>query len=91
MDVGWMDRSALLYLGIVTVPQVVRQIVPDFRNELLGVVWVETENFTEAFQANVLKVTVGQGFYTGIGLYYLFLGEEVRANQVPPPWKVEKH
>lgn len=86
-----MDRSALLYLGVVTVPQVVRQIVPDFRNELLGVVRVEAENFPEAFQADVLKVTVGQGFYTGVGLYYLLLGEEIRANQVAPPWKVEKY
>lgn len=85
-----MVRSALLYLAIVTVPQVVRQIVPDFRNELLGVVWVEAEDFTEAFEANVLKVTVRQGFYTGVGLYYLFLGEEVRANQVPPSWKAEE-
>lgn len=88
---GWMDGSALLYLGVVTVPQVVRQIVPDFRDELLGVVRVETEDFTEAFQANVLKVTVGQGFDAGVGLYHLLLGQEVRANQVPPPWKVERH
>lgn len=74
----------------MTVPQVVRQIVPDFRNELLGVVGVEAENFTEAFEANVLEVAVRQGFHAGVGLYHLLLGEEVRANQVPPTWEVEK-
>lgn len=85
------DGSALSYLRVVTVPQVVCQIVPDFCNELLGVVWVETENFTEAFEANVLQVTVCQGFHTRVGLYYLFVGKEVRANQVPPTWKVVVH
>lgn len=64
--------------------------MPDFCNELLGVVWVETENFTEAFEANVLKVTVRQGFHTRVCLYNLFVGEEIRANQVPPTWKAEK-
>lgn len=70
-------------------PQVVGQIMLDLSDELLGVVRIETEHLTEAFEADVLQVTVGQGLHTGIGLNHFLLGQTIRANQVTPTWNVE--
>lgn len=65
-------------------PQVVGQIMLDLSDELLGIVRIETEHLTEAFEADVLQVTVGQGLHTGIGLNHFLLGQTIRANQVTP-------
>lgn len=56
----------------------------DLSDELLGIVRIETEHLTEAFEADVLQVTVGQGLHTGIGLNHFLLGQTIRANQVTP-------
>lgn len=61
----------------------------DLRDELLCVVRIEAQNFAQAFEADVLQVTVGQGLHAGVGLNHFLLGQTVRANQVAPTWKVE--
>lgn len=78
-----------LYLDVVSFPEVVRQIVLDLSDELLGVVGIEAEHLAEAFEADVLQVTVGQGLHTGVGLNHFLLSQTVRANQVTPTWKTE--
>lgn len=75
------------YLGVVSLPEVVRQVVLDLGDELLGVVGVEAEHLAQAFEADVLEVTVGQGLHTGVGLDHFLLGQTVRANQVASTWK----
>lgn len=65
-------------------PQVVCQIVLNLGEELLGVVGIEAQDFPQAFEADVLQVTVSQSFHTGVGLDHFLLGETVRANQVAP-------
>lgn len=71
----------------MALPQVVRQVVLDLGEELLGVVGVKAQHFPQALEANVLQVAVGQRFHTGIGLDDFLLGEAVRANQVTPTWR----
>lgn len=61
----------------------------DLSDELLGVVRIETEHLTEAFEADVLQVTVGQGLHTGIGLNHFLLRQTIRANQVTSTWNAE--
>lgn len=61
----------------------------DLSDELLGVVRIETEHLAEAFEADVLQVTVSQGLHTGVGFNHFLLGQAVRANQVAPAWKVD--
>lgn len=70
-------------------PQVVGEVVLNLRDELLGVVRIETQHLAEAFEADVLQVTVGQGLHAGIGLNHFLLGQTIRANQVTPTWKVQ--
>lgn len=70
-------------------PQVVRQVVLDLRDELLGVVGIETQNLPETFEFDVLQVAVGQGLHAGVGLYHFLLSQTVRTNQVTPTWKAE--
>lgn len=73
-----------LYLGAVSLSQVVRQVVLDLGDELLGVVGVEAEHLAEPFEADVLQVAVGEGLHAGVGLNHLLLGEAVGADQVTP-------
>ena len=80
---------ASVYLRVVSFPEVVCQIVLDLGDELLGVVRVQAEHLAEAFEADVLKVTVGQRLHTGVGLNHFLLRQTVRANQVAPAWKTE--
>lgn len=68
--------------------QVVRQVVLDLRQELLGVVGVEAEHLAEPLQADVLQVAVCQGLHAGVGLDHLLLGQAVRADQVTATFKV---
>lgn len=82
-------RKALSYLSAVSLPEVVRQIMLDLSDELLRVIRVETEHLTEAFEADVLQVTVCQGLHAGVSLNHFLLGQTVRANQVTPTWKAE--
>lgn len=76
-----------MYLSGVSLAQVVRQVVLDLSEELLGVVGVEAEHLAEPFEADVLQVAVGEGLYTGIGFDHLLLGKAVGANQVTPTLK----
>lgn len=80
-------HQPLSYLSVVSFPEVVGQIMLDLSDELLGVVRVETEHLAEAFKADVLQVTVGQGLHTGVRLNDFLLGQTVRANQIAPTWK----
>lgn len=90
-----LERSERLtpssYLGVVSLPEVVRQVVLDLSDELLGVVGVEAEHLAEAFEADVLEVAVGQRLHTGVGLNHFLLGQTVGANQVAPTWRAEMH
>lgn len=83
----YRNQKPSSYLGVVSFPQVVRQVMLDLSDELLGVVRVETEHLAEAFEADVLQVTVSQGLHTGVGFNHFLLGQAVRANQVAPAWK----
>ncbi|TNN70251.1 hypothetical protein EYF80_019465 [Liparis tanakae] len=60
-----LERSERLtpssYLGVVSLPEVVRQVVLDLSDELLGVVGVEAEHLAEAFEADVLEVAYLHG------------------------------
>lgn len=77
------------YLRAVPLPKVVRQVVLDLCDELLGVVGIETQNLPETFEFDVLQVAVGQGLHTGVGLYHFFLSQTVRTDQVPPTCTAE--
>lgn len=68
----------------MSLSQVVRQVVLDLGDELLGVVGVEAEHLAEAFEADVLQVAVGERLHAGVGLNHLLLGEAVGADQVTP-------
>lgn len=61
----------------MTLSQVVREVMLYLADELLGVFRVESEDLPEPLQADVLQVTVGQGFDVGIGLDHLLLGQGV--------------
>lgn len=76
------------HLSAVALPQVVRQVVLDLGEELLGVVGVEAQHLTQALEADVLQVTVGQRLHTGVGLDHFLLGQAVGADQVTPTWRV---
>ena len=65
------------YLSVVSLPEVVRQVMLDLCDELLGVVGIETEHLAEAFEADVLQVAVGQGLHTGVGLNHFLLRQTV--------------
>lgn len=78
-----------LYLNAVSFPEVVRQIMLDLSDELLGVVGIQAEHLAEAFEADVLQVTVSQSLHTGVGLNHFLLCQIVRANQVAPTWRGE--
>lgn len=78
-----------LYLHGVSFPEVICQIVLDLSDELLGVVGIQAEHFTQSFEADVLQVTVCKGLNTGVGFNHFLLCQIVRANQVAPTWKEE--
>ena len=65
------------YISPMALSEVVRQVVLDLADELLGVLGVEAEHLTQALQTDVLQVTVGQGFYVGVGLDHLLFGQGV--------------
>lgn len=77
------------YRSAVSFPQVVRQIMLDLCNKLLGIVRIYTKNFSEAFEANVLQITIGKGLHTSVGLNHFLLGQAIRSNQVTTTWNTE--
>lgn len=70
------------YIRPVALSEIVREVVLDLADELLSILWVEAQDLTEALQADVLQVTVGQGFDVGVGFDHLLLCQRVRTNQI---------
>lgn len=62
--------------------QVVGEVMLDLADELLGVLRVQSQHLSEALQADVLKVAVGQRFDVGVGLDHLLFRQRVGANQI---------
>lgn len=74
------------HIRAVAFSQVVREVVLYFADELLGVLWVESEDLAEALEADILQVTVGQSLDVGVGLNHLLLCQRVRTNQISFTW-----
>ena len=66
--------------------QIVGEVVLYLADELLGILGVESEDLAEALEADILQVTIGQGFDVGIGLDHLLLGQGVWTNQISFTW-----
>lgn len=62
--------------------QVVCEVMLYLTNELLSILRVESKHLTEALEADILQVTVGQGLNVGVGLYHMLFCQGVRANQI---------
>jgi len=77
-----MTDTERTHIRPVALSQVVGEVVLNLADELLGVLGVEPEDLTEALEADVLQVAVGQGLDVGVGLDHLLLRQGVRANQV---------
>lgn len=61
----------------------------DLCDKLLGIVRIDTKNFSEAFEADVLQITIGKGLHTSVGLNHFLLGQAIRANQVTTTWNIQ--
>lgn len=65
------------HISTVALSQIVCEVVLDLADELLGVLGVESQDLTEALEADVLEVTVGQGLHVSIGFDHLLLCQGV--------------
>lgn len=55
------------YMRLMSLPQVVREILLDVLDEVVRVLGVEVQHFVQPPQVNTLQVTVGQGLHVGVG------------------------
>lgn len=65
------------HISAVAFSQIVGEVVLYLADELLGVLGVESEDLAEALEADILQVTIGQGFDISVGLDHLLLGQVV--------------
>lgn len=73
------------YLVLATLTQVVGEIVADVRGKHVGIFRVKFQHLSQSPQADILKVTVGQGLYISIGFDHLVCPRQIRSNQIPFP------
>ena len=55
---------------LMSLPQVVREVLLDVLDKVVRVLRVEVQHLIEPFQVDTLQVTVGQGFHICVGFYH---------------------
>lgn len=80
-------HERVTHVRVVALAQVVGEVVLDLADEFLRVLRVEAQHLAQPLQADVLQVTVGQGFHVGVGLNHLLPRQRVRADQVAFTWR----
>lgn len=69
-------------MGLVPLPQVVREVLLDVLDEAVRVFGVEVQDLVQAPQVDTLEVAVGQGFHVGVGLDHSVVQGQVGTDQV---------
>lgn len=57
-------------MGLVSLPQVVREVLLDVLDKVLRVFRVEVQHLVQPPEVNALQVTVRQGFHVRVGFYH---------------------
>lgn len=70
------------YIGLITLSQVVGQIVVDVGAETAAVLRVQLKDLPQSPDADVLQVAVGQRLHVGVGLDHLVVFREVGPDEV---------
>lgn len=81
------NLTVYTHISAVAFSQIVGEVVLYLADELLGVLGVESEDLAEALEADILQVTIGQGFDISVGLDHLLLGQVVWTNQISFTWE----
>lgn len=55
------------HMCLMSLPQVVCEVLLDVLDEVVRVLRVQVQHLIQPLQVDALQVTVGQGFYIGIG------------------------
>lgn len=71
------------YLILAALTQVVGKVVVDVWGKHVGIFRVKFQHLPQSPQADILKVTVGQGLHISIGLDYLVSPGQIGSNEIP--------
>lgn len=64
------QSSKQTHVRLVSLSQVVRKVLLDVLDKVLGVFRVKVQHFVQPLQVDALQVAVGQGFHVRVGFYH---------------------